>query len=217
MIKAVNIRKSFGELEILKGVSLEIKRGEVVSITGLSGAGKTTLLHVISTLSEANSGEVIIDGESVDSLSDKELSNFRNKHIGFVFQFHNLLPEFTAIENIMIPALIGKQKRSEAQKRASELLNMMGLSQRAHHKPNQLSGGEQQRIAIARALINSPKVLFADEPSGNLDSKNKEEIHKLFFTLRDELGLTVVVVTHDEHLAEMADRKIEICDGQIID
>ena len=217
MIKAVNIRKSFGELEILKGVSLEIKRGEVVSITGLSGAGKTTLLHVISTLSEANSGEVIIDGESVDSLSDKELSNFRNRHIGFVFQFHNLLPEFTAIENIMIPALIGKQKRSEAQKRASELLNMMGLSQRAHHKPNQLSGGEQQRIAIARALINSPKVLFADEPSGNLDSKNKEEIHKLFFTLRDELGLTVVVVTHDEHLAEMADRKIEICDGQIID
>ena len=217
MIKVVNIRKSFGELEILKGVSLEIKRGEVVSITGLSGAGKTTLLHVISTLSEANSGEVIIDGESVDSLSDKELSNFRNRHIGFVFQFHNLLPEFTAIENIMIPALIGKQKRSEAQKRASELLNMMGLSQRAHHKPNQLSGGEQQRIAIARALINSPKVLFADEPSGNLDSKNKEEIHKLFFTLRDELGLTVVVVTHDEHLAEMADRKIEICDGQIID
>ncbi len=217
MIKAVNIRKSFGELEILKGLSLEIKRGEVVSITGLSGAGKTTLLHVVSTLSQADSGEVIINGENVELLSDKEISNFRNKNIGFVFQFHNLLPEFTAIENVMIPGLIGKRKHTEVEKRAKELLEMMGLSQRAYHKPNQLSGGEQQRIAIARALINSPKVLFADEPSGNLDSKNKEEIHKLFFTLRDELGLTVVVVTHDEHLAEMADRKIEICDGQIID
>ncbi len=217
MIKAVNIRKSFGELEILKGLSLEIKRGEFVSITGLSGAGKTTLLHVVSTLSQADSGEVIINGENVELLSDKEISNFRNKNIGFVFQFHNLLPEFTAIENVMIPGLIGKRKHTEVEKRAKELLEMMGLSQRAYHKPNQLSGGEQQRIAIARALINSPKVLFADEPSGNLDSKNKEEIHKLFFTLRDELGLTVVVVTHDEHLAEMADRKIEICDGQIID
>ncbi len=217
MIKVRNIKKSFGELEVLKGVSLEISKGEVVSITGLSGAGKTTLLHIISTLSNADSGQVLIDQVSVCNLDDNALSEFRNKHIGFVFQFHNLLPEFTAFENITIPGLIGKRKRSEVEQRANELLDMMGLSERRNHKPSQLSGGEQQRVAIARALINSPSILFADEPSGNLDSMNKEEIHKLFFSLRDELGLTVVVVTHDENLAAMADRKIEMRDGQILD
>ncbi len=217
MIKVTNIKKSFGELEVLKGVSLDISRGEVVSITGLSGAGKTTLLHIISTLSNADSGDVLLDGVSVGKLDDNALSEFRNKHIGFVFQFHNLLPEFTAFENITIPGLIGKRKRSDVERRATELLDMMGLSERRDHKPSQLSGGEQQRVAIARALINSPSILFADEPSGNLDSMNKEEIHKLFFSLRDELGLTVVVVTHDENLAAMADRKIEMRDGQILD
>lgn len=217
MIRAVGIRKSFGELEVLKGVSLQIGRGEVVSITGLSGAGKTTLLHILSTLSVADTGDIFIDGVNIVDMNDVSLSAFRNNKIGFVFQFHNLLPEFTALENISIPALIGKRNKVDTERRAQELLELMGLSDRADHKPSQLSGGEQQRVAIARALINSPAVLFADEPSGNLDSINKEEIHKLFFKLRDEFGLTVVVVTHDEKLAEMADRKIEICDGKIVD
>ncbi len=217
MIKVSDVRKSFGALEVLKGISLNIAQGEVVSITGLSGAGKTTLLHIISTLSSADSGKVSLDGVDVSTLDDNQLSEFRNKHIGFVFQFHNLLPEFTAFENVMIPGLIGKRKRSEVELRANELLSMMGLSERHDHKPSQLSGGEQQRVAIARALINSPAILFADEPSGNLDSMNKEEIHKLFFKLREEFGLTVVVVTHDENLADMADRKIEMRDGQIVE
>ncbi len=216
MIKATNIHKSFGELEVLKGVSLHILKGEVVSITGSSGAGKTTMLQIISTLSAADLGEILIDGENIASYDDKRLSSFRNNKIGFVFQFHNLLPEFTALENVSIPGLIGKRKRDEVEQRAMELLDMMGLSERKDHKPSQMSGGEQQRVAIARALINSPEVLFADEPSGNLDSMNKEEIHKLFFKLRDEFGITVVVVTHDEKLAEMADRKIVMLDGVII-
>ncbi|MFR9504173.1 MAG: ABC transporter ATP-binding protein [Rikenellaceae bacterium] len=216
MIKATGIHKSFGHLEVLKGVSLHINRGEVISITGSSGAGKTTLLQIISTLSSADSGEVLISGENIFTYDDKRLSSFRNKKIGFVFQFHNLLPEFTALENVTIPGLIGKRNRAEVHRRAIELLELMGLSERLDHKPNQLSGGEQQRVAIARALINSPEVIFADEPSGNLDSTTKEEIHKLFFKLRDEFGITVVVVTHDEKLAEMADRKIVMCDGLII-
>lgn len=216
MIKATDIHKSFGELEVLKGVSLHILRGEVVSITGSSGAGKTTMLQIISTLSSADTGEVLIDGKNIASYDDKLLSSFRNNKIGFVFQFHNLLPEFTALENVLIPGLIGKRKRDEVEHRAMELLDMIGLSERKDHKPSQMSGGEQQRVAIARALINSPEVLFADEPSGNLDSMNKEEIHKLFFKLRDEFGITVVVVTHDEKLAEMADRKIVMRDGVIV-
>ncbi len=216
MIKATNIFKNYGELEVLKGVSLEVQRGEVISITGSSGAGKTTLLHIISTLSAVDSGSVLIAGEDVTQLDDKRLSAFRNNKIGFVFQFHNLLPEFTALENVMIPGLIGKRNRSEVEQRAMELVELMGLSERYDHKPNQLSGGEQQRVAIARAIINSPEVIFADEPSGNLDSLTKEDIHKLFFRLRDEFGITVIVVTHDEKLAEMADRKIVMRDGVII-
>ncbi len=216
MIKATNIRKNFGSLEVLKGVDLEIAKGEIVSITGSSGAGKTTLLQIISTLSSADSGEVVIGGEQIARFDDKRLSEFRNKRIGFVFQFHNLLPEFTALENVSIPGLIGRRNKGEVERRAIELLALMGLSERHDHKPNQLSGGEQQRVAIARALINSPEILFADEPSGNLDSMTKEEIHNLFFELRDQMGITVVVVTHDEKLADMADRKIVMRDGVII-
>ncbi len=216
MIKALNISKKFGDLEVLKGVSLEVAKGEVVSITGSSGAGKSTLLQILGTLSSANSGTVEINGVDVTSMEDRELSTFRNSNIGFVFQFHNLLPEFTAFENISIPGWIGKRNRADVERRANELLDLMGLSERRDHKPSQLSGGEQQRVAIARALINSPAVLFADEPSGNLDSMNRQEIHKLFFKLRDELGQTVVVVTHDEELALMADRKIVMRDGLIL-
>ncbi len=216
MIKATNIQKSYDELKVLKGVSLSIDRGEVISITGSSGAGKTTILQIISTLLSPDSGEVFIAGRDITKLDDKDLSAFRNKTIGFVFQFHNLLPEFTALENVMIPGLIGGRNRGEVESRAVELLGLMGLSERHDHKPNQLSGGEQQRVAIARAIINSPEVLFADEPSGNLDSLTKEEIHKLFFKLRDDFGITVVVVTHDEKLAEMADRKIIMKDGVIL-
>ncbi len=216
MIKASNIVKRYGNLEVLKGVSLSIAPAEVVSITGASGAGKTTLLQILATLSEADSGEVLIDGESTEGLSDKKISKFRNEKIGFVFQFHNLLPEFSALENICIPGYIGGGNQKDVERRAKELLEMMNLSNRADHKPSQLSGGEQQRVAIARALINSPKVIFADEPSGNLDSVNREEIHNLFFELREKLAITVVVVTHDERLAEMADRKIVMKDGEII-
>lgn len=215
MIEVHDIRKSYGALEVLKGVSLRVARGEVVSVTGPSGAGKTTLLQIIGTLSAPDSGSVTIDGEEVTRLSDARLSDFRNRKIGFVFQFHRLLPEFTALENIMLPALIARRDKAEAEREAAELLRMMGLAQRATHKPAALSGGEQQRVAIARALINRPSLLLADEPSGNLDSKNREEIHALFFRLRDELGQTTVIVTHDDSLASMADRKIAMRDGVI--
>ncbi len=217
MIKALDIHKSFGRLEVLKGVSLEIARGEVVSVVGASGAGKTTLLQILGTLSAADSGRLTIDGCAVNDLKDKALSRFRNEKIGFVFQFHHLLPEFTALENVCIPAWIGGASREEAERRAGELLELVGLSDRRSHKPSQLSGGEQQRVAIARALVNSPAVLLADEPSGNLDSRNRDEIHRLFFDLRDRLGQPIVIVTHDEGLAAMADRRIEMRDGKIVE
>ncbi len=216
MIKACNIRKSFGSLEVLKGISLEVAKGELVAIVGASGAGKTTLLQILGTLSAADGGTLEIDGTEVQSLGDKALSNFRNEHIGFVFQFHHLLPEFTALENVCIPAFIARRNRAEVEARAKELLSMMGLAERMEHKPAQLSGGEQQRVAIARALINNPSVLLADEPSGNLDTRNRDEIHRLFFDLRDKLGQTIVIVTHDEGLASMADRKITMSDGTIL-
>ena len=215
MIRAVDIHKSFGTLEVLKGVSIEVSRGEVVSIVGASGAGKTTLLQILGTLSAPDSGRVEIDGCDVGGMRDRELSRFRNEKIGFVFQFHNLLPEFTALENVCIPGYIGRRDRREVERRAVELLDMMGLAQRRDHKPSQLSGGEQQRVAIARALVNSPAVLLADEPSGNLDTRNRDEIHRLFFELRERLGQTTVIVTHDESLASMADRRIVMCDGLI--
>ena len=216
MIKVTDIHKSFGTLEVLKGVSLDVAAGEVVSIVGASGAGKTTLLQIIGTLSRPDSGRVEIDGRDVSALGDKALSQFRNEHIGFVFQFHHLLAEFSAFENVCIPGLIGRRPRAEVERRAAELLDMMGLTARRDHKPGQLSGGEQQRVAIARALVNSPAVLLADEPSGNLDSHNRDEIHRLFFDLRERLGQTIVIVTHDENLAAMADRKITMSDGLIL-
>ncbi len=216
MIKAYNIHKRFGSLEVLRGVDLQISRGEVVAITGASGAGKTTLLQILGTLMNPDEGQIEIDGELVNQMGDTTISRFRNQHIGFVFQFHNLLAEFSAFENICLPAYIGSGVSDEVKQRADELLQMMGLSERRNHKPNELSGGEQQRVAIARALINSPAVIFADEPSGNLDSHNRAEIHKLFFELRDRFNLTVVVVTHDESLADMSDRKIVMRDGLII-
>ena len=216
MIRVTDIHKSFGTLEVLKGVSLEVAAGEVVSIVGASGAGKTTLLQIMGTLSRPDSGRVEIGGEDVSSLGDKVLSKFRNERIGFVFQFHHLLAEFTAFENVCIPGLIGRRPRAEVERRATELLDMMGLASRRDHKPGQLSGGEQQRVAIARALVNAPAVLLADEPSGNLDSHNRDEIHRLFFELREKLGQTVVIVTHDENLAAMADRKITMSDGTIL-
>lgn len=217
MIQCKDIRKSYGALEVLRGVSLEVSRGEVVSIVGASGAGKTTLLQVMGTLSRQDNGTVQINGIDVSRMRDRELSDFRNAHIGFVFQFHHLLPEFTAFENICIPGLIGHRDRREVERRAAELIDMMGLGDRRNHKPTAMSGGEQQRVAIARALINSPAVLLADEPSGNLDSHNRDEIHRLFFRLRDELKQTVVIVTHDEGLASMADRKITMRDGEIVE
>ena len=216
MIRATDIHKSFGTLEVLKGVSLDVAQGEVVSIVGASGAGKTTLLQIIGTLSRPDGGRVEIDGRDVSALGDRALSQFRNERIGFVFQFHHLLAEFTAFENVCIPGLIGRRPRADVERRASELLDMMGLAARRDHKPGQLSGGEQQRVAIARALVNSPAVLLADEPSGNLDSHNRDEIHRLFFELRERLGQTVVIVTHDENLAAMADRKITMSDGLIL-
>ena len=216
MIHVVDIHKQFGELEVLKGVNLHVDRGEVVSIVGASGAGKTTLLQIIGSLSRPDRGRIEIDGKDVFRLNDKALSQFRNQYIGFVFQFHHLLPEFTAFENVCIPGLIAHRKPKEVEQRAEELLELVNMSHRRDHKPAQLSGGEQQRIAIARALINAPAVLLADEPSGNLDTRNREEIHRLFFDLRNKLGQTIVIVTHDEHLAEMADRKITMSDGQII-
>ena len=216
MIRVTDIHKSFGTLEVLKGVSLDVAQGEVVSIVGASGAGKTTLLQIICTLSRPDGGRVEIDGRDVSALGDRALSQFRNERIGFVFQFHHLLAEFTAFENVCIPGLIGRRPRADVERRAAELLDMMGLAARRDHKPGQLSGGEQQRVAIARALVNSPAVLLADEPSGNLDSHNRDEIHRLFFDLRERLGQTVVIVTHDENLAAMADRKITMSDGLIL-
>ena len=216
MIKVSNIEKSFGDLKVLRGVSLEVKKGEIVSIVGASGAGKTTLLQIIGTLLPADGGEVEINGTKLFALNEKRTAEFRNRHIGFVFQFHNLLPEFSALENVMMPALIGGAKRKEAKQRALELLSAVGLSERAEHKPAQLSGGEQQRVAIARALMNKPSVLLADEPTGNLDTNNRDEIQRLLFEVREKFGQTIVMVTHDERLAEMADRKIVMSDGAIL-
>lgn len=216
MIDIKGIRKSFGSLQVLKGIDLHIDKGEVVSIVGASGAGKTTLLQIIGTLERADEGQVVIDGIDVGKLSSKKLSEFRNKNIGFVFQFHQLLPEFTAIENIMIPAFIAGKSTKEARQRATELLEFMGLSDRASHKPNELSGGEKQRVAVARALVNNPSVVLADEPSGSLDTKNKAELHQLFFDLRDKMGQTFVIVTHDEQLASITDRTIKMKDGLLM-
>ena len=216
MIELQGITKSFGELQVLKGIDLVIYKGEVVSIVGPSGAGKTTLLQIMGTLDKADAGSVVINGVEVGKLKEKELSAFRNKQIGFVFQFHQLLPEFTALENVMIPALIGGMSSGEAMRKAKETLGMMGLEERALHKPAELSGGEKQRVAVARALINHPAVIFADEPSGSLDTKNKEELHQLFFDLREKLGQTFVIVTHDEGLAQLTDRTIHMVDGRIV-
>lgn len=217
MIDIKNITKSFGPLQVLKGIDLHISAGEVVSIVGPSGAGKTTLLQIMGTLDKPDQGTINIDGVNVGNLSKKKLSNFRNKHIGFVFQFHQLLPEFTALENVMIPAFIAGKGYSEAKKSAVELLAFMGLADRENHKPAELSGGEKQRVAVARALINKPAVIFADEPSGSLDTKNKRELHQLFFDLRDRFGQTFVIVTHDEDLARLTDRTIHMKDGVILD
>ena len=216
MIQLRGITKSFGSLQVLRGIDLDIARSEIVSIVGPSGAGKTTLLQIMGTLDRPDSGQTVIDGEDVSRLDGTRLAHFRNRHIGFVFQFHQLLPEFTALENIMIPAFIGGAGRREAQQRATELLAFMGLQERATHKPGELSGGEKQRVAVARALVNSPSVVLADEPSGSLDSQNKEELHRLFFDLRDRYGQTFVIVTHDESLAAMTDRTIHMMDGQLM-
>ena len=215
MIEIQGVTKSFGELQVLKGIDLTIYKGEVVSIVGPSGAGKTTLLQIMGTLDKADSGSVFIHGMEVGRLKEKELSAFRNHQIGFVFQFHQLLPEFTALENVMMPALIGGMSLDKAMKKSEETLAFLGLAERASHKPAELSGGEKQRVAVARALINNPAVIFADEPSGSLDSKNKEELHQLFFDLRDRLGQTFVIVTHDEGLAQLTDRTIHMVDGRI--
>ncbi|KAB8152207.1 ATP-binding cassette domain-containing protein [Kordia sp. TARA_039_SRF] len=220
MITAKNIRKQYGDLEVLKGINLQIEKGEIVSIIGASGAGKTTLLQILGTLdkmSPSNDSSLVINGVKTEQLSEKELAKFRNDHIGFIFQFHQLLPEFTAIENVCIPAFIQHKDKAYAEKRAKELLDFLGLANRYHHKPNELSGGEQQRVAVARALMNKPSIIFADEPSGNLDSESAENLHNLFFKLREEFGQTFVIVTHNKELAEMADRTIEMRDGDIVD
>ena len=220
MIQAKNIHKYFDDLHVLKGVDLHIKQGEIVSIVGTSGAGKTTLLHILGTLDKATENEhpeLHINGTSIIDLKDKALAKFRNEHIGFIFQFHQLLPEFTALENVCIPAFIKGVNKTEAETRAKELLDFLGLSHRVNHKPNELSGGEQQRVAVARALINNPQLILADEPSGNLDSESAENLHTLFFKLRDEFGQTFVIVTHNEELANMADRKLVMVDGKIVD
>ncbi len=218
MIQASNIQKYYGELKVLKGVDLHIKKGEIVSIVGASGAGKTTLLQILGTLdnqTNKNDSELFINQINVTSLNDRALARFRNEHIGFIFQFHQLLPEFTALENVCIPAFIKKTPKEQAEKRAKELLDFLGLSHRYHHKPSELSGGEQQRVAVARALVNNPSIIFADEPSGNLDSESADNLHQLFFTLREQFGQTFVIVTHNEELAEMADRKLVMVDGLI--
>ena len=216
MIEIKNIHKSFGRLEVLKGIDATVGRGEIVSIVGASGAGKTTLLQIVGTLEKPDAGQILIDGRAVFDLREKELSAFRNRHIGFVFQFHQLLPEFTALENVMIPALIARENRTEARRRAAGLLDFLGLGDRMSHKPAQLSGGEKQRVAVARALVNRPDVVLADEPSGSLDTQNKTELHNLFFDLRREFGHMFLIVTHDETLARLSDRMIELCDGRIV-
>lgn len=219
MIEAKDIHKFYGELEVLKGVDLHIKKGEIVAIVGPSGAGKTTLLHILGTLdkpSQKSNNFIRINATDILNLKDKKLSKFRNEHIGFIFQFHQLLPEFTALENVCIPAYIGNKSIKEAEKEGIRLLNFLGLSERIHHKPSELSGGEQQRVAVARALINNPDVIFADEPSGNLDSQTAKKLHELFFKLRDEFGQTFVIVTHNQELANMADRKLIMKDGKIV-
>ena len=216
MIKAIQIQKSYGPLQVLKGVDLQLEKGELVSIVGASGAGKSTLLHIIGTLDKPDAGEVIMNDIRLSGLNEKELAHFRNKHIGFVFQFHHLLPEFTALENVCIPGFIAKTKESVVNNRAKELLDFLGLKDRLEHKPGQLSGGEQQRVAVARALINNPGVILADEPSGNLDTHNAKELHNLFFRLRTEMQQTFIIVTHNEDLANMADRKIVMQDGKMV-
>ena len=216
MIAAENIRKSYGDLEVLKGVDLEVKDKEIISIVGPSGAGKTTLLQILGTLDKPDSGSVRYDGKDLSSLNSKSIAAFRNRHIGFVFQFHQLLPEFNALENVCIPAYIAGKSKSEAELRAKELLEYLGLTSRLDHKPSELSGGEQQRVAVARALANKPSIILADEPSGNLDTENKQELHNLFFDLRDRFGQTIVIVTHDKELAAMSDRTIQIIDGRIV-
>jgi len=216
MLKATNIVKVYGSLQVLKGIDLTIQTGEIVSIVGASGAGKSTLLHILGTLDKPDTGELLVNNINLNQIGENELAVFRNKHVGFIFQFHNLLPEFTAFENVCLPGFLGKRDRKEIEQRAHELLEFLGVSQRENHKPSELSGGEQQRVAVARALINSPALVLADEPTGNLDSHNAEELHKLFFKLRDSLNQTFVIVTHNERLANMADRKLEMRDGKII-
>jgi lipoprotein-releasing system ATP-binding protein len=216
LLQTTDIRRSYGNLPVLKGIDLRIEPSEVVSIVGASGAGKTTLLQILGTLDRPDSGELLIDGQNVFTLNDSQLAQFRNKRIGFVFQFNNLLPEFTALENVCLPGFIGSKNDRQIRQRATELLELLGLRDRMTHLPSQLSGGEQQRVAVARALINEPAIVFADEPSGNLDSRNAEELHKLFFRLRDDFGQTFVIVTHNEHLADLADRKLVIRDGTVL-
>ena len=216
MIKAINIHKTYGNLHVLKGVDLAVQKGEVVSIVGKSGAGKSTLLHILGTLDQSDSGQIIINKEDVSNFSQKKIAAFRNKNIGFVFQFHHLLPEFTALENVCIPAFIAHQSEATAQKRAKELLDYLGLSERLTHKPGQLSGGEQQRVAVARALVNNPAVVFADEPSGNLDSASSQDLHQLLFRLRDDFQQTFIIVTHNQELAGLSDRTLEMKDGILI-
>lgn len=216
ILQAKNIHKAYGEIEVLKGIDIYVNKGEMISVVGASGAGKSTLLHILGTLDKPDEGDLSINGNAINNLSRNKLAAFRNNEIGFVFQFHNLLPEFTALENVCIPGYIGKRKQSEVETKAIELLVLLGLEERMSHKPSQLSGGEQQRAAVARALVNNPKIVFADEPSGNLDSHNAEELHQLFFDLRDRLNLSFVMVTHNTSLADMADRKLTIEDGQIL-
>jgi lipoprotein-releasing system ATP-binding protein len=216
MIQANNITKSFGDLQVLKGIDLRIDKGEIVSIVGPSGAGKTTLLQILGTLSRPDTGEIVYDNRNINALKDKHIANFRNKQIGFVFQFHHLLPEFTALENVCIPAFIGKTPKAEAEEKAKEILRFLKMEDRLDHRPNELSGGELQRVAVARALINEPTVILADEPSGNLDTQNKEELHNLFFSLRDKYNPSIVIVTHDHDLANKADRMLEMKDGKFL-